>query len=167
MEAGGLRLDPHWCDVALAVDAAVGCLAGAEALVSVEVDDAVPEVWADHDRLEQVLVNLIENAIRHGGGGPVHVSADADRDGATVTLRVRDDGPGFPPELAARVFQPYVRGDSAVPGAGLGLTICRGLVEAHGGDIVVEPTARGACVRVTIPAEPTFPSGPGGDRVRR
>jgi signal transduction histidine kinase len=153
MEAGGLRLDPHWCDLGLAVEAAIGCVSGAEGAVSVDVGPDVPKVWVDHDRLEQVLVNLIDNAIRHGrDGGSAHVTASAG-DGM-VTIRVLDDGPGFTPDLAARVFQPYARGDASTPGAGLGLTICRGLVEAHGGDVAVEPTPVGACVRVTIPVEP-------------
>ena len=165
MEAGGLRLDPHWCDLALAVDAAVGCVAGAEGAVEVDVGAEVREVWVDHDRLEQVLVNLIDNAMRHGGGDLVRVSASAG-DG-TVTIRVHDDGPGFTPELAGRVFQPYVRGDTGVPGAGLGLTICRGLVEAHGGDIAVEPSAAGACVRVTLPIEPHPSLEDKVDHVRR
>jgi len=164
MEAGGLRLDPHWCDLGLAVDAAVGCIAGAAELVDVAVDAAVPELWVDHDRLEQVLVNLIENAVRHGGGGPVAVRAAVDGD--VVVIRVCDAGPGFAPELAAHVFQPYVRGETAVPGAGLGLTICRGLVEAHGGTIAVEPSEAGACVRVVLPIEP-HPTSEGGDHVRR
>jgi signal transduction histidine kinase/ABC-type multidrug transport system ATPase subunit len=153
MEAGGLRLDPHWCDLGLAVEAAVACVPGADAVVAVEVGADVPKVWVDHDRLEQVLVNLVDNALRHGGdGGPVRVTATATGD--TATIRVTDQGPGFPPALAASVFQPYVRGATGVPGAGLGLTICRGLVEAHGGDIAVEPTGAGACVRVRIPVDP-------------
>jgi signal transduction histidine kinase len=153
MEAGGLRLDPHWCDLRLAIEAAVACVSGAEAAVTIEVGEDVPKVWVDHDRLEQVLVNLIDNALRHGGeGGPVRVAASADPD--TVSIRVIDEGPGFASVLVATLFDPYVRGDTATPGAGLGLTICRGLVEAHGGHIAVEPVASGACVRVTIPVEP-------------
>ncbi len=153
MEAGGLRLDPHWCDLGLTLETAIGCVSGAEGVVTVDVGPDVPEVWVDHDRLEQVLVNLIDNAIRHGrAGGPVLVSVSA-RDGAVVVL-VADEGPGFAPELAARVFQPYVRGVTRSSGAGLGLTICRGLVEAHGGEIAVEATPVGACVRVTLPIEP-------------
>jgi signal transduction histidine kinase/ABC-type multidrug transport system ATPase subunit len=153
MEAGGLRLDPHWCDLALAVEAAAACVPGASEAVTIDVAQDVPRVWADHDRLEQVLVNLIDNALRHGpAGGPVHVHAAVDGD--DVTIRVLDEGQGFAPDLTARVFQPYVRGDTAGPGAGLGLTISRGIVEAHGGRIEVEPRPRGGCVRVTLPVEP-------------
>jgi signal transduction histidine kinase/ABC-type multidrug transport system ATPase subunit len=166
MEAGGLRLDPHWCDVGLAVEAAIGCVSGAEGAVTVDVRGDVPNVWVDHDRLEQVLVNLIDNAICHGRpGGAVQVSATAQA--GAVTIRVLDDGPGFSPELAARVFQPYVRGETEAPGAGLGLAICRGLVEAHGGTIGLEPTPCGACVRVTIPIEPDPALEVAGEHVRR
>ncbi len=153
MEAGGLRLDPHWCDLGLAIEAAVGCVSGGHAAVTVDVAADLPNVWVDHDRLEQVLVNLIDNALRHGpAGGPVEVAASTDD--TTVSIRVIDHGPGLSPALAARIFEPYVRGTTATQGAGLGLTICRGIIEAHGGQIAVEPVRSGTCVRVTIPAEP-------------
>ncbi len=165
MEAGGLRLDPHWCDLGLAIEAATGCVAGAAGAVTVEVADDVPRVWVDHDRLEQVLVNLIDNALRHGpSAGPVRLVASAGP--ATVTITVIDDGPGFASDLAHRAFQPYARGDIAGPGAGLGLTICRGIVEAHGGEIAVVPRPTGACVRVTLPIEPDRALEVFGDHAR-
>jgi signal transduction histidine kinase/ABC-type multidrug transport system ATPase subunit len=157
LEAGGLRLNPHWCDLTLAVEAAVACVDGAADQVSVHVAADVPRIWVDHDRLEQVLVNLVDNALRHGRA-PVVVSAAGQDE--LVTIRVHDVGPGIDPALASRLFHPYERGRTDIPGAGLGLTICRGLVEAHGGRIEVEPTIPGACVRVTLPVEPaTHPEG--------
>ena len=113
---------------------------------SIELVDnfALPPVWADHDRLEQVFVNLVDNAVRHGSGcTKVTVSAQVSSGGDLVTVRVTDDGPGIPRDLAERVFLPHERGMTSAPGAGLGLAIARGIVDAHGGTITLEPVAGG------------------------
>jgi signal transduction histidine kinase len=72
-------------------------------------------------------------------------------------LRVIDDGPGIPEHSSARVFEPFVRLDLPLtrqtPGAGLGLSICRGFVRAHGGEIWLEKTTRGTSVAVSLPLE--------------
>ncbi len=97
-------------------------------------------------------MNLVDNALRHGPPeGPVLV--EAGHDDTTVTIRVVDQGAGFSPGLAATAFEPYTRGDGAGPGAGLGLAICRGIVETHGGTIDLEP-GPGGRVRVRLPIEP-------------
>ena len=87
----------------------------------------------DRLRAEQAVGNLVDNALRHGRGRIV-VEARRARDGM-VELRVRDEGPGFPPELAAHAFEPFSRGDAARtgPGAGLGLAIVDVIARAHGG----------------------------------
>jgi signal transduction histidine kinase len=87
------------------------------------------------------------------------VTAVVDDGGRTVTVRVADDGPGIPAHLADRVFLPHERGTSAEPGAGLGLAIARGIVDAHGGEIGLEPTTPGTTVAVRLPVEP--PEGAG------
>jgi two-component system sensor histidine kinase GlrK len=71
---------------------------------------------------------------------------------------VIDQGPGIAPEDAERLFEPYIRGRQGGPGAGLGLSIARGIVEAHGGSVVLEPITAGACFVVTLPIDP-----PAGD----
>ncbi|PZF83801.1 hypothetical protein C1I92_10945 [Jiangella anatolica] len=150
IESGLLRLRPDWTDVRLVLEAARSCVPHPER-VKVSVAAELPPIWADHDRLEQVFVNLLENAVRHGGdGGTVRVTAAAA--GAAVEVLVSDDGPGIAPDVAERIFQPRVRGEGST-GAGLGLAIVRGIAEAHGGrcELVAGPEAT---FRVTLPVEP-------------
>jgi signal transduction histidine kinase/ABC-type multidrug transport system ATPase subunit len=156
IDSGDLRLLPDWCDLGLILEAACRCVTEAPAaLFDLRGCAAVPAIWADHDRLEQVFVNLFENAVRHAPGlTRVEVSTELDPDGDTVTVRVADDGPGIPADRAERVFLPHERATAEGPGAGLGLAIARGIVEAHGGTIGLERVARGASVLVTLPVEP-------------
>jgi signal transduction histidine kinase len=108
--------------------------------VQVARDGSRADVIGDHDRLEQVLTNLVSNAIRHapvGGSVQLHTWTRNGAAGCSIT----DDGPGVAPELADRVFDRFVRGDPARgsgTGSGLGLSICREIVEAHGGTIWVD-----------------------------
>ncbi|HET6951980.1 MAG TPA: ATP-binding cassette domain-containing protein [Acidimicrobiales bacterium] len=152
IDAGILRVHPDWCDLRLVVEASVACATGGDAeRVAVDVDPALGPVWADHDRLEQVFVNLVENALRHAGGARVRVTAGPAAGGRSVAIRVSDDGPGIPPDLAATLFEPHVsRGDRG--GHGLGLAIARGIAAAHGGALVLEPAAAGTTFLVSLPA---------------
>jgi signal transduction histidine kinase/ABC-type multidrug transport system ATPase subunit len=156
LESGSFRLQTDWCDIGLVIEAAVACMPDAGANVAVTVAPDVVPVWGDHDRLEQVFVNLLENAARHGasesGTDTVRVTVTTSDD--AVAVRVSDQGPGIPAPLAEAVFQPSVRGSTLAAGKGLGLAIARAIVEAHGGEIVVEPTSIGATLRVTLPIEP-------------
>ena len=155
IDSGTLRLVRDWCRLDLVLDAARQCVAGAPPLV-VELCHApdLPAVWADHDRLEQVFVNLIDNAVRHAHGvRQIAVTSTLDPGERTVTVRVSDDGRGIGEEFLERVFLPRERGATEDAGAGLGLAIARGIVEAHGGTICIEPTREGTTVAVTIPVE--------------
>jgi signal transduction histidine kinase len=145
---------PDWCDLALIVEAAVGCLpAPSQATVRALIDPSSPAVWADHDRMEQVLLNLIDNAVRHNPDG-THVEVSALIEGATVTISVTDDGAGVPDDVAAAFFEPKHRRRTATAGAGLGLSIARGIVEAHGGWIELSrPVQGGTQVKVSLPVE--------------
>jgi len=108
------------------------------------VADALPPLWADPDKVDQILGNLLENAVRHGEGRvtievtaaglPGSDSAERDTEGTAVT--VSDEGPGIPEESVGRVFTRFWRG-SKRGGTGLGLYIVKGIVEAHGGMISV------------------------------
>jgi signal transduction histidine kinase len=157
IDSGTLRLVPDWCDLGLVIEAARRCVSDAPASLFVLGDcSAIPPIWADHDRLEQVFVNLLENASRHAiGVGRVDVTAELTPAGDTVEVRVIDDGLGIPWQHAERVFLPHERGASPGPGAGLGLAIARGITEAHGGDIRLEPVPAGTCVVVVLPVEPS------------
>jgi signal transduction histidine kinase len=117
----------------------------------VDAERAAPLV-GDRLRLEQALGNLVDNALRHGGGA-IRLEAEA-VDGERVELRVRDEGPGFPPELVRRAFDRFARSDEARAGAGsgLGLAIVDAVAEAHCGSVTAandEPA--GACVTMALP----------------
>jgi signal transduction histidine kinase len=156
IDSGDLRLLPDWCELGLVLEAARRCVTEAPAaLFDLSDCSALPAIWADHDRLEQVFVNLLENAVRHAPGlTRIEVRAELDPDGDAVTVRVVDDGPGIPNGRAEMVFLPHERGTGEGPGAGLGLAIARGIVEAHGGTIRLERVATGTSVLVTLPVEP-------------
>jgi len=169
IESGILRLNSDWCDIPLVLDAAVAVLPP-DAASQVTVTDAagLPVIWADHDRLEQVFVNLLSNALGHNPPGTT-VTVTAAQDGpGTVTVRVADDGEGLPPELAravteaagqrdprwhdvlaASTIRPRRRGS----GAGLGLSIASGIVAAHRGRLELAPAERGTCFLITLPVE--------------
>ncbi|HEY7400622.1 MAG TPA: ATP-binding protein [Actinomycetota bacterium] len=107
--------------------------------VRAELAPDLPDVWVDPVQIDQVLANLIENAIRHSpSGGTVEVGV-ARRDGF-VQVRVVDEGPGIPEDERERVFDAFYRGEKRPerPGSGLGLAIAKAVVVAHGGRIWIE-----------------------------
>ena len=111
IESGIMRLQRDWCDIRLVVEAAIACLPPASAeSVSLSCDPHLPVVWADHDRMEQVFVNLLTNAFGHNPPGTrVHVTATAGQAASEVVISVQDDGQGMPPELAGAPFEPARR----------------------------------------------------------
>jgi PAS domain S-box-containing protein len=116
----------------------------------------LPLVYVDPARIVAVLRNLIENAAKYGGDeGPIRVYAF--QENGAVTVSVEDVGPGIPPDQSDRIFESFYRGQGGLTrnrsGAGLGLAISQGFVRAHGGDIWVEPRAKGTCIRFTLPLE--------------
>ena len=118
-----------------------------------EVTLDLPETWLDADKIFQILANLIENAVRHGAG-TVTIMVEPTRadEPRGVAVSVRDQGQGIAPELAPRVFRQFWRVKRR-GGAGLGLFIVKGLVEAHGGTIAVhQAPGGGAEFRFTMPA---------------
>jgi signal transduction histidine kinase/DNA-binding response OmpR family regulator len=122
-------------------------------------DASLPAIQADPRRLDQVLSNLITNAIKFtGDGGKVEVGA-APMDTARVKVWVRDNGVGIAADEIGRLFQKYRQGDnvkhSSHKGTGLGLVICKMIVEAHGGQIWVESTeGSGTTFFFSLPANP-------------
>jgi signal transduction histidine kinase len=124
--------------------------------LKVSVPGGLPRIEADPEHLEQVVANLVRNAVKYGsGGGRIEVRAGT-TDGA-VEIEVEDNGPGISARDQARLFQPYFRGYDArhdVSGLGLGLMLCRQIVEAHGGVISVESgKGRMTLFRVELPLE--------------
>jgi len=151
LASGALRLQCDWCNLRLLLASAITCV-GVGDNVEWSCDLALEEIWGDHDRLEQVFVNLVENAVRHTPPGtPVGIWAGPGDQSGTVAVRVVDRGPGLPAGSPERLFEPYHRGQEDGPGAGLGLSIARGIVNAHGGTITLEPLPVGTCFLVTLP----------------
>jgi K+-sensing histidine kinase KdpD len=137
LEAG--KAEPHreQTDLAEVLDVAREALARPE-LVRLAVDRELPTVDADAAQLERAFANLLENAIRHGGGRPVTVRSRLV--GEMIAIRVVDQGPGIPESERERIFEPFQSGgaNGAGGGSGLGLAIAKGFVEANGGEIAVE-----------------------------
>ena len=137
--------------------AATGGLIGNRPIrIEVDVPEGLPTVRADRDRLIQVIVNLVSNAIKFcdRDAGEVAVAARATSEGLHVT--VADNGPGIPPAMRARIFERFQQFDSTVAdklqGTGLGLSICRQIIEHFGGRIWVEcEPGEGACFHFTVP----------------
>jgi signal transduction histidine kinase len=125
----------------------------------VVVAPELPDTWLDADKVDQILGNLIENAVRHGAGTvtvvvePLEAAGLAGRDALEgVAVSVRDEGDGVAPDMVSRVFRQFWRAQRR-GGAGLGLYIVKGLVEAHGGTITVQRApGGGAEFRFTMPA---------------
>ncbi len=148
IEAGRLDLEREPVDLAELVEAAVESLAPTAASAGVGVHILAPHavpVRANATALGRVVRNLLDNAIRHAPAGSV-VQVEV-LGGSQPSVRVLDEGPGFPPGFADEAFERFARADPsrnrATGGAGLGLAIARGLVEAHGGRIWIEPADGG------------------------
>jgi signal transduction histidine kinase len=120
--------------------------------LSVEIPDEVPRVHAVGAELNQVWMNLIDNAIDAvPAGGKVEVSAKRVRD--SVVVRVVDDGPGIPPDIRDRIFDPFFTTKGVGEGTGLGLDIVRRLLQRHDGDISLESEPGHTEFQVRLPAE--------------
>ncbi len=155
-----LALDPEPADFVEIVSEAVGRMADAAQAVgspiSVEAPEAVHGEW-DRLRVDQVLTNLISNALKYGHGKPVHVRVVREDPG--VALEVRDEGIGIPADQQARIFERFERAVAArsYGGLGLGLWITRQIVESAGGRIeVLSSPGEGAVFRVWLPCHPAL-----------
>ena len=170
--AGTLPVDAAPEDVGALVERARTAFAGGGGRHAVVVDlpPDLPPVMADGRRVVQVLDNLVTNAARHSPDtSPIRVAAA--RDGAHVEISVADEGEGLAPDALPHLFNRHTGADPRGRGSGLGLVICKGLVEAHGGRIRAESAGpgRGTCVVFTLPvaeAEPQ-PSRSGSPPARR
>ena len=155
LEGGNLKIHPEAIDIEeLIISAAQNAHPSPGENLEVYVPDDLPMVFADPRHIRVVLRNLIENAVKYGGEGrPVRVSVSAEP--GRILVRVEDEGPGIPPEHIPHIFDSFYRVEDGLTrqasGAGLGLAICRGFVEAHGGKIWVEPRARGTCMTFSLP----------------
>ncbi len=158
LQSGDLGWTTEWVRLDLLVAAAVDAMrpAGAAEAVAVRAESSgpLPPVEANPDKVQRVLFNLIQNAIRHTPpDGSVTVRTLDAHD--CVEVEVADTGIGIPAEVGDRVFEPFFRADTSRTdgGAGLGLAIARAIVEAHGGRMWLERPSVGAAVRFRLPAQ--------------
>ncbi|MEY2425813.1 MAG: hypothetical protein QOI61_1385 [Actinomycetota bacterium] len=121
--------------------------------VKVSFADDVPNVYADPDKLEQVITNLVENACKYASPEGIELSALLDTENDLVVVSVHDIGEGIPADALPKVFTKFFRRNEGRPtGSGLGLWISRGLVEAHGGHLTASSTVgKGSTFRFTLP----------------
>jgi two-component system, OmpR family, sensor histidine kinase KdpD len=165
LEAGSLQLRREWFPVEELVGVALARLAKplGDRKITTRLPEDVPPVHVDGLLIEQVLINLIENATKHTPAGqPIDI--EARRDGDEVVVEVADRGPGLPPGEERKIFEKFF-GTGPGGGAGLGLTICRAIVEAHGGRIRGDNRPGGGAVfRFSLPAgePPRLPDNAGG-----
>ena len=155
VDSGTLSISPEPTAVADLVERALGAFlaGGAGRSVAVDLADGLPPAMADRRRIVQVLNNLLANAVRHtAASGSIRVVATLE--GREVAVSVADDGDGIPAELLPRLFLRHEGGGSGTARHGLGLAICKGLVEAHGGRIraASDGPGLGTTVTFTLPA---------------
>ena len=167
--AGTLAVDPAPADFAGIVEGARTAFVGSggKHAVVIDVPENLPPVMADARRVAQVLANLFDNAARHSvETAPIQVSAV--RDGAEVAVAVTDGGEGIPAERLPHLFRRHAGADGR-GGSGLGLVICKGLVEAHGGRIRAASAGvgRGTTVTFTLPAAEEADAAPPARSRRR
>jgi two-component system sensor histidine kinase KdpD len=161
LESGPVLLKRDWIPLEEMIGSALTRLERQLGERSIEIDlpEALPLLSVDPVLFEQIFVNLLENASRYTlPGSPIEIVAC--RLDETVVVEIRDSGRGFTPGPEERVFEKFYRGEHVgAAGAGLGLPICRAIVEAHGGSISAEnrPTG-GALVRVVLPLGEQVPS---------
>ena len=125
--------------------------------IHLHLPERAPRVWADPLQLREVFANLVSNAVRYLDKEPGRVDISCLPDGEFYRFGVADNGPGIPPSVHARLFEPFVRGPSAVrsEGTGLGLYFVRMIIEQGGGRVWVESTpGQGSCFWFTVPRVP-------------
>jgi two-component system NtrC family sensor kinase len=142
-------------------------------IVHLDLAEQLPLLWADANQIQQVITNLITNAhqaLRQSSAlRELTLTTRCDAMRRRVTLAVTDTGPGVPPVLQARIFEPFFTTKPVGIGTGLGLSLCRGIIERHGGTITVtSQPGQGATFCVELPVEAvcaTAPVSPERDRV--
>ncbi|MEN6406639.1 MAG: sensor histidine kinase KdpD [Thermoguttaceae bacterium] len=164
LQAGALEIKKQWQPVEEVIGASLARTARQlkDRSVSTDIAADLPFVPLDDLLIQQVLVNLLENAARYTPEGtPIEISAR--QEGQSIVVAVADRGPGLPSGDPNRLFEKFFRGGGAKPriGAGLGLAICRGIVQLHGGRIQAENRSDGGAIfRFSLPLEGKPPAVP-------
>lgn len=156
IQSGGFNLKKEWLTLEEVVGSALKMLEpGLLHPINLSLPAPLTLIHVDGPLFERVLINLLENAIKYAGP-QAQIGIDAQVESDHLQLDVWDNGPGIPQGQEQSVFDKFARGnkESAVPGVGLGLAICRAIVEVHGGTIAVYNRPQGgACFRVTLTQE--------------
>ncbi|EGT3572573.1 two-component system sensor histidine kinase KdbD [Citrobacter amalonaticus] len=156
IQSGGFNLKKEWLTLEEVVGSALKMLEpGLLHPINLSLPAPLTLIHVDGPLFERVLINLLENAIKYAGP-QAQIGIDAQVESDHLQLDVWDNGPGIPQGQEQSVFDKFARGnkESAVPGVGLGLAICRAIVEVHGGTIAVYNRPQGgACFRVTLAQE--------------
>ena len=164
IETGTLPVSPEPADMAVLLDRARNTFAnaGGKNTLAIDVEPDLPLVMADRRRIVQVLGNLLSNAARNSSESSV-IRVSAVRDGVHVAVSVTDEGRGIPAESLPDLFRKFSRAQSEEQGGdtGLGLAICKGIVEAHGGRIWAESDGPGMGARFTFTLPSVEDSGDG------
>lgn len=162
IESGAIQVKKEWQPLEEVIGVAIARLEANNGLVQhplhVDLPDDLPLVPIDAMLIEQVLVNLIDNAVNHTPPGtPISISGSVTD--SAVKLAIADRGPGFPAGSEQRIFDKFYRAEPGrTRGVGLGLTICRAMINAHGGQIWAEPNpGGGAIMSLTLPIDGAAP----------
>ena len=160
LESGFLKLNQDWCDVQDIIGVAVSRL---ESLrhwpLKIDIQPNLPLLYTDFVLIEQVIVNLLDNAVKYSERSE-EITITAQRIEGMIEIRIADRGPGIPEDQLGQVFDKFYRLKTSrkTSGVGLGLTICRAMVEAHGGKIWADNNpGGGAMVTFTLPLNEELP----------
>ncbi|MFD2615696.1 DUF4118 domain-containing protein [Paenibacillus gansuensis] len=160
LESGMLRLRRNWCDVEDMIGVTLTQIKDYQQhrSIRVELQDQLPPLFGDEVLLEQVLVNIVSNAIKYSPDYS-EIIIHAYEQGSWITISVMDNGMGISEDDLERIFNKFYRAPSTkhVPGTGLGLAICKGIVELHGGTISAQPNVgQGLVITVSLPKESQY-----------
>jgi two-component system sensor histidine kinase KdpD len=155
LEAGYLQPKRNWNVLAEIIRSVTARLRNSLASHNLEIDvsDDLPLVPVDYIQMEQVFVNLLSNSAKYSAPGSTIRVVAAPLEGSWLKVRVLNQGPSVSPEDLERIFDKFhrVTASDQVTGIGLGLSICKGIVEAHGGRIWAENTEEGMAFNFTLP----------------
>ena len=157
IQSGGFNLKKEWLTLEEVIGSALRMLEpglnGQQ--IALSLPDPLMLIHVDGPLFERVLINLLENAVKYAGP-QAQIGINASEQNHQLRLDIWDDGPGIAPGQETRIFDKFSRGnkESAIPGVGLGLAICRAIVDIHGGTLSASNRPEGgACFRVTLPLE--------------
>lgn len=169
LEAGTLKLAPSHCRLDTLIERAMEAAKSERLHIRVSLPAETPVLYIDRRRMEMVLRNLLENAQRYAGdGAEVEITTRyaREQEGGGIYLSIADNGPGLPGDLTERIFDRFYQVDGgrerSSSGVGLGLAICRGFVEAHGGRIWAEnwtENGSGAIFHIWLPTRLLYTPG--------